>query len=147
MAVFESEIELKTPAETVFEFFLRPANVLKISPPELGLAFISAPDVMGVGSRLKFKVQAHGQVQSMEHEIVQIDSPLLILEKQVQGLFRKWEHRHEFVRTGSGVVVRDVIDFDKPGGIIGLLLTESKILDQLEDGFAHRHDMLRKLFG
>lgn len=146
MARFETEVELPAPAATLFEFFLRPSNVQKIAPPELGLAFVEAPELVTVGTRLKFKVQSWGQVQSMEHEIITLDAPTLIHERQVRGLFKRWEHWHEFRQTGNGTIVRDVIEFDRPGGVIGLLVTESKILDQLEEGFEHRHDKLRGLF-
>lgn len=146
MARFETEVELPAAAETLFEFFLRPSNVQKIAPPELGLAFVEAPELVTVGTRLKFKVQSWGQVQSMEHEIITLDAPTLIFERQVKGVFRKWEHRHEFITSGGKTRVRDVIEFDRPGGVIGLLVTEAKILDQLEEGFEHRHNKLRGLF-
>lgn len=147
MARFETEVELSAPAELLFDFFLRPVNVQKIAPPELGLAFVDAPELVSVGTRLKFKVQSWGQVLSMEHDIITLDAPTLILEKQVRGVFRTWEHRHEFITTGGKTRVRDVIEFEKPGGVIGLLLTEAKILDQLEEGFEHRHNKLQGLFG
>ena len=112
----------------------------------MGLSFTSAPEVVELGSRLEFKVQGYGQVQTMVHEITNLVHPEQITETQIRGLFAKWVHEHSFEMNERGqVVVIDRIDFKPPAGLLGLLITSNRILEELEDGFAHRHRQLQKL--
>jgi ligand-binding SRPBCC domain-containing protein len=146
MPVFETSVTIDCPRERAFDFLLRPSNVVLISPPELGLSFIDPPEIVALGSRIEFKIQGYGQVQTMVHEITALDHPERITETQVEGLFGRWVHEHAFESNDQGqVIVIDRIDFKPPGGILGLLITADKILEQLEDGFAHRHAQLQKL--
>jgi ligand-binding SRPBCC domain-containing protein len=148
MPLFETQVVIGCPLDQAFEFFLRPANALKISPPGLGLHFVKAPDLLDVGSQIEFKVQGWGQIQSMIHRITHIDRPNLYVEEQVKGPFKRWVHTHLFaIDQEDRTVITDRIDFDPPGGIIGMLISKDKILEHLEDGFDHRHMQLEKLFG
>jgi ligand-binding SRPBCC domain-containing protein len=146
MPVFETSVTLSCPRQRAFDFLARPANLALISPPELGLNLTSAPEIVELGSRIEFKVQGFGQVQTMAHEITALVPHELITETQIRGLFAKWVHDHVFeIDAPDSVHVIDRIDFQPPNGILGLLITANKILEQLEDGFAHRHEQLRKL--
>lgn len=148
MPVFEASVTIDCPREQAFEFLLRPANVALISPPDLGLAFVSAPEIVELGSRIEFKIQGYGQVQTMVHEITALVHPHQITEKQIKGLFASWVHEHAFETNDRGqVVVIDRIDFKPPAGLLGMLITANRILEQLEDGFAHRHEQLQKRLG
>jgi ligand-binding SRPBCC domain-containing protein len=146
MPTFETSLTLDCPRERAFEFLLRPANVALIAPPELGLTFIDAPEVVELGSQIEFQIQGYGQVQTIIHEITGLEHPERITETQVKGLFASWVHEHVFELNSEGQVhVIDRIDFKPPAGILGLLITAPKILEQLEDGFAHRHARMQKL--
>jgi ligand-binding SRPBCC domain-containing protein len=146
MPLFETSVTLECPPARAFDFLARPANLARISPPELGLSFTSAPEIVELGSRIEFQIQGFGQVQTMAHEITALVPDELITETQIRGLFAEWVHNHIFEARSPGQVhVIDRIDFQPPKGILGLLITAGKILEQLEDGFAHRHEQLRKL--
>jgi ligand-binding SRPBCC domain-containing protein len=146
MAVFETSITLDCPAEQVFDLLLLPATHLQLSPPEAGLHFVEAPAVLELGTRFEFRIQGWGGVQQIVNEVVDFDRPRLFTEKQVRGPLKSWTHFHLFEPTGPGqVTITDRIEFEPPGGLVGLLVTESKILEKLEDGFYYRHGQLRKL--
>lgn len=69
MALYESRTELRCSPQRAFEFLIRPANMQSVAPPELGMVFVNPPEVIALGSKLIFKVQAHGFVQQIEHEV------------------------------------------------------------------------------
>lgn len=146
MAVFETSLVLKAPVERVFDFSIRPANIVRISPPVLGLKFVDSPEAYSPGAKFEFKVQAWGTVQTSLFEIVEFERPNVFVEVQLKGPMKSWLHEHRFTVNADGqTVVSNRIEFTPPGGLVGLLVTESKILDNLEDGFFHRHQQLRKL--
>ena len=146
MAVFETSVTLSCPADRAFDFLIVPQNHLKLSPPEVGLVFVQAPAVFEQGSRFDFKVLSFGLVQHMQHEIIAFERPWQFTERQLKGPLKLWQHDHVFELQPDGqVTITDRIEFEPPGGLAGLLITENRIRDSLEDGFYHRHKELRKL--
>lgn len=146
MAVFETSLVLNAPLERVFDFAIRPENIARISPPVLGLRFVNPPEEYTLGSKFEFKVQAWGTVQTSHFEIVEFDRPNVFVEIQLKGPMKSWRHEHRFASNAEGqTVVSNRIEFAPPGGLVGMLVTESKILDSMDDGFYHRHQQLKKL--
>ena len=146
MAVFETSLLLNAPIEKVFDFAIRPANIIRISPPVLGLKFVNPPEAYSMGAKFEFKVQAWGTIQTSHFEIVEFDRPNLFVEIQLKGPMKSWRHEHRFsVHSDGQTLVANRIEFTPPGGLVGLMVTEAKILDNMEDGFYHRHQQLKKL--
>jgi ligand-binding SRPBCC domain-containing protein len=144
MAVFEHEHVLSCDVERIFDFLARPANIARLSLPENRLTFVSAPEVIAAGIELEFEVLAFGQRQSLVHEIVVLERPRRILERMVHGPLEDWEHEHVFEQSGAGTRLIDRITFAPPRGLLGLLLTEQRILGSLEKGFAHQRRLLEQ---
>ncbi|QDU37450.1 Polyketide cyclase / dehydrase and lipid transport [Maioricimonas rarisocia] len=145
MAVFEHRQAIPRPVETVFDFFTRTENLMELSSPDMGLMFTSAPDVITQGARLEFRVQGFGQVREIIHEVVEFERPRRFREEMVDGPMPRWVHEHVFEAVDGEAVVYDRIDFEPPGGILGIFLTENKILDSLEDGFLHRERVVERM--
>lgn len=146
MPVYETSVTLDCPQERAYEFLLRPQNIALISPPDLGLAFTKAPEVLDLGSEFEFKVQAYGHILTMVHKITELVPLRQITESQVKGFFGSWVHTHSFETNDKGqAVVSDHIDFKPPGGMLGLLVSANKILDQLDEGYHYRHKQMQKL--
>jgi ligand-binding SRPBCC domain-containing protein len=146
MAKFEVTVSLRTTVEAVFDFLARPANSVKISPPEASLQIIEAPDRFELGSRFEFLLGGFGPPQRILHEISHFEPPRRITETLVRGPLESWVHHHLIEDEGSGkVAVIDRVEFEPPGGFVGMLVTEEMILQSLETGFEHRHREIRKL--
>jgi ligand-binding SRPBCC domain-containing protein len=145
MPVFHHEQRLDCPADALFDFLVRPANVLKLTPPDNKLKFIDAPDVISPGIELEFEVRAYGQPQSIVHEIVDVDRPRRIFERMVHGPLEEFEHEHLFEADNGSVRLIDRVMFVPPKGLIGLLLTEARLLKSFEQSFDHRRRLLEQL--
>ena len=146
MAEFEASVTISAAAETVFDFLLRPANLERISPPDMAIRFLDAPERIEHGHLLEFDFDGFGMVQRIVHEIITLEPPLLFTERQVTGPLKRWVHEHRVEPVASGeVLVVDRIEFEPPGGLLGMMLTESRIVSTLREGFEHRHRELRRL--
>lgn len=146
MAVFETSVILDCDLDRVFEFMISLVNHEKLSPPGVGLKFVNPPGLVEMGTQFEFKMQAWGSVQTARHEIIQFERPTLYVERAIRSPMKSYLHEHRFETDSSGkTVMTDRIEFSPPGGILGMLVTEDKILDSLEDGFYHRHQQLKKL--
>ncbi|WP_298865742.1 SRPBCC family protein [uncultured Gimesia sp.] len=147
MASFETSVQLSTTADEIFEFLIDTENILKISPPDTGLAFTNKPDKLYQGAILEFQIQGFGQVQQGSHEIIEFNSPELYIEKQITGPLKSYRHEHHVVANGDNqVTVIDRLEFEPPGGLLGFLITESKLLELFDEGFFHRHNALKAIF-
>lgn len=147
MESFEARVELPCTIEAAFDLVTRPEGIKKISPPEMGLYFVNAPEKYELGTKVEFKVQAMGLVREIAHEVTAFDDPNSFIEEQISGPFRHWIHEHVVeAREGGGCVVIDRIQFLPPGGVAGMIMTASKILENLEDGFDYRHEQLERHF-
>lgn len=148
METFEARLTLPCAQEVAFDFLAHPENIKRISPPDMGLFFVEAPERLSLGARMQFKVQAFGVAREATHEITQFDEPGSFTEQQVKGPLGHWVHEHLFEPDGEGAVTMiDRIEFEPPGGVVGLLVNADRILENLEEGFDHRHDQLEKLLG
>ena len=49
MPQFQAQVALTCSPQEVFEFLIRPANALMISPPETALNYVDVPDVLELG--------------------------------------------------------------------------------------------------
>jgi len=145
MAVFEHETEFACSAEGLFDFLSRPGNIARLGDPQVGIRFVSAPETISAGSKLEFEIVSFGQKIRATHEIIQFERPRLVVEKQLSGPMKSWRHEHEYVPTAAGSVKRDRVDFQLPGGLLGFLLSDEKIINHLEDGFYFRQQQINKL--
>ncbi len=146
MAEFEASVAIIRPAQAVFEFLIRPANIERLSPPEANMEFIDAPEVFTQGIRFDFHLGGFGPVQRITHEITEMEAPFRYVETLVKGPLQAWVHQHIIEPTSdSEVLVIDRIEFEPPGGFVGFLINEDKILHSLRKGFAHRHRELKRL--
>ncbi len=145
MAIFEESILLPIPRPVLFDFLSKPANVAKVTSSAVGLKFKEAPEIVTTGSRISIQMVVMGQVQNAIHEIAEFAHPELIVEVQLEGPMKSWRHEHRFEEVGDQTRMIDVIDYTKPGGIVGLLLSEAKVNDMLEENFFQREQNLRRL--
>ncbi|QDU17592.1 hypothetical protein CA11_54350 [Gimesia maris] len=147
MASFEASVQLNATPQEMFDFLIDTENILKISPPDTGLSFTKKPDKLYKGAILEFQIQGFGKVQEGTHEIIVFEEPTLFTEKQISGPLKSYTHEHHIVPAGENqITLIDRLEFEPPGGLLGFLITETKLLDLFDEGFYQRHQTLKKLF-
>jgi ligand-binding SRPBCC domain-containing protein len=131
----------------VFAFFLRPANLLTLAPPELRLELVAGPEQLAQGDRVTWKGRRWGLAYTVVLEVTDLRPGTLLTEKQVQGPLRRWEHLRRFEAVPEGTRLTEQIDFEPPGGLLGLTVTAGAVEQELQAAFAYRADQLRERFG
>ncbi len=133
---------LECSATDLRAFLGRTANLPQISDPDLELEILSAPEIVTLGHRIEFRITAFGFKQRATHEYVTVDE-LQIIEDQVEGPLRAWKHTQqiEIVTSGQCRLI-DRIEYTPPGGMLGYLLTEAKVLSSIQDGMQIRYQAL-----
>lgn len=146
MPTFETSTVIQCRVETAFEFLARPANVVKVTRPEVQLTLVEFPEYLEKGSRLKFQLAGYGPVQHFEHEITQFEPNRRFVEEQVTGPLQSFVHEHVVEPSGTEqVAFIDRIDFEAPGGLLGFIVTDDRIRESLQANFEFRHQALKSL--
>ena len=168
---FESEQWLTQPVERVFAFFADPRNLPRIMPPAMDAKLLNLKLVSTeTGSRTKGPAES-SVVANIGSEMVlsfrllprlpfrgrwvaritECEINRYFADLQVQGPFKSWHHRHEFVpqlRDGTpGTLIRDVVDYEVGFGLLGPLADRLFVSRQLRRTFAWRQQVVRELLG
>ena len=59
--------------------------------------------------------------QRLTAKITQFDRPYHFRDTMVSGIFRRFDHDHQFVSDGEQMVMTDVFDYTSPLGLLGRL--------------------------
>jgi len=130
---------LECSAAELRAFLGRTANLPQLSDPDLELEILSAPEIVTLGRRIEFRITAFGFKQRATHEYVNVEE-LQIIENQVEGPLRAWKHAQQIeIITAGQCRLIDRVEFEPPGGMLGYLLTETKVLSSIQDGMQIRY--------
>lgn len=130
----------------VFAFLQRPANRIRLLPPDWGLQLVSGPECLTLGSRLVLRSRRKGISQTSELEVTAFEQDRLLRQEQRRGPFRRWQQTFTFDPTQEGgTKLEEQIDWEGPGGVLGLLLTAAAIEKELCELHAHRQPLLLRL--
>jgi ligand-binding SRPBCC domain-containing protein len=145
MPVFETETLLACPPEKVFDFLARPANLLLVSPPELKMRLVDGPERLALGARITVQGSKFGIAQKVTSEVTAFEEGVQFTDAQVQGPFGRFVHTHQVEPADGGTRMLDRIEYEAPGGLLGLVLTNNRIRQDLEALAAYRARRFKEL--
>jgi len=135
------------PPASVFAFFRRPANVIAVAPAWLGLRLVDGPEEPSAGQRFAVQVRSWGLSKRIETEVVTLEEPSLLVERQVDGPFRRWVLERRLVPTDGGTELTETITYDPPGGMLGLFLTPAAVEAELTRAYEGRAERVIRVIG
>ncbi len=143
MPRFIVSTELSVPVERAFDFCSRPANLLIVTPPALQLAIENAPEKLALGTQLTLVSRRWGLRYRSVIEVVVFDPNQRFVERQREGAFGNWQHAHRFEEGANGTSqLVDEIEYEPPGGMLGLMLTPAVVACELGEYFRYRNEKL-----
>jgi len=147
MQRFIKESRIAAPPREVFAFFERPDAFQRLLPPGQAVEIVEAPRSLEVGARAVIRMKIGPFPVEWVAEHVEYIPGRLFVDRQVSGPFASWLHRHEFLDDGEGgTILRDVVEYQPPLGIIGTLFGKPVIQSMLKELFEHRHEVVRREF-
>jgi ligand-binding SRPBCC domain-containing protein len=146
MPRFVAAVDVAAPLARVFDFFRNPANLVGVAPPALQLQLEDAPQEIRFGSRITLASRRWGLRYRSVTEVIAFEPPVAFVDEQKEGAFRQWVHTHRFEDlAGDGTRVVDQIDYEPPGGLLGLVLTPATVESELAAFFRYRNAKLAEL--
>lgn len=93
---YRHTFRVRAPQARVAEFHTRADSLTAITPPLIPMRVHRAPEHMGDGDEMEFTMWM-GPLPVRWRAVVEDVSPEGFLDRQVQGPFQAWAHRHSFV--------------------------------------------------
>lgn len=138
---------IKTDIETAWDFMRSPANLNKITPPDMTFTILSdLPDVMFEGQiiRYRIKIPLIGE-QDWVSELKHIKDRHSFVDDQRIGPYKLWYHYHQIKECTGGVEFIDRITYSIPYGLFGNIAHSIYVKNQLNKIFDYREKTTPKL--
>lgn len=147
--LLQNEQQLNCDMETAWSFFSSPHNLAKITPDDMN--FIIVNDVSDVpiyeGMIIDYKVTPLlGITMKWRTKITRVRHHVSFTDLQTKGPYKLWNHFHEFIPNEHGVLMKDIVRYELPFGIIGKLAHTLMIRKKLVHIFNYRYQVLEKMF-
>lgn len=136
---FTKRTDLPVPAETLWDWHLRPGAFERLTPPWTRVKMLDVDRPLTEGSRAAFKVKTGPIWRRWTAEHRNLEPGRAFTDVQVSGPFRSWSHRHRFEPRGADAsTLEDAVEYRLPfGGWLGAGMIESQIARM----FDYRHDV------
>jgi ligand-binding SRPBCC domain-containing protein len=147
---FETTQEIPLSISEAWDFLSSPANLKKITPPEMGFEITSdyKGEKMYAGQIISYIVKPlAGIPMRWVTEITHVAEPRYFVDEQRFGPYAMWHHKHFIEKSENGVIMRDVVHYAIPMGIIGQLLNTLVIRKKIKAIFDYRFKKLEAMFG
>ena len=146
--VLETEQTVGASLDTVFEFFSRPENLARLTPPRLRFAILTpSPVPMRQGAVIDYRLSLGPWPVRWRSLISTYEPPHTFVDEQILGPYDFWHHTHRFVETAAGTLISDRVVYRLPYGLLGELAHRLAVRRQLEGIFAHRRRVVERQFG
>ncbi len=132
----------------VWDFFASPANLSKITPPEMGFLITSpVPPVMYPGMFITYKISpVLGIKLNWVTEITQVSHHKFFIDEQRRGPYNLWHHEHHFREVAGGVQMHDILYYQLPFGLIGSITDQLFVKNKVNKIFEFREKRIDDLF-
>ncbi len=136
--------------DEAWDFFSSPANLQKMTPPEMGFEITSGfkGEKMYSGQLITYIVKPLlGIPLSWVTEITHVNEPSYFVDEQRFGPYSFWHHKHFFKEVPGGVEMHDLVHYALPLGPLGRLANSLFVKKQLRDIFDFRFKKMQEFFG
>ncbi|RQP10316.1 MAG: hypothetical protein EAS48_07530 [Chryseobacterium sp.] len=152
MAFYQLSRSQKIPASVteVWEFISAPANLSRITPPDMGFLTTSdnSSEKMYPGMIITYKVSPlFGIKLNWMTEITHVVENEYFVDEQRISPYALWHHQHRLKEIEGGVLMTDLVTYRPPFGIIGALANLLVIRKKLQQIFDYRTEAVEGIFG
>jgi ligand-binding SRPBCC domain-containing protein len=135
---------LPVSIDQAWEFFSSPANLSKITPPEMNFVIRTPlPEKAYPGQIIVYTVSPlAGIPMTWVTEITQVKEPFYFVDEQRSGPYSIWHHEHHFEAVAGGVMMTDKLFYKVPFSFFGKIADRLMIRKKVEGIFLFREQVL-----
>jgi len=146
--ILNRELIIDLPRTSVFDFFADAGNLERITPPELGFNITSPQPIdLCEGALIDYKLNIRGLPVKWRTEISLWDPPHKFVDRQLNGPYKQWIHRHTFTELGENkTLIEDEVRYRLPVELLGDLV-HFLIRKELDYIFDFRQKAVAEILG
>jgi ligand-binding SRPBCC domain-containing protein len=143
----QRELSVRHPLPKVFEFFSRPENLERITPPWMGFRILTPPPIrMKRGTTILYGLRVRGIPIRWLTEIERWNPPYEFADIQAKGPYKLWHHTHRFSEVEGRTSIVDIVHYALPFGPLGRLAHRLQVARDLDQIFDFRARQVLSLF-
>jgi ligand-binding SRPBCC domain-containing protein len=136
------------PLSEVFAFFADAANLEVLTPGFLRFRILTlVPIRVAAGTMIDYQIRIAGIPQRWRTLIAGFETPRRFVDVQLRGPYALWRHTHEFSESGGGTIIRDIVEYEMPFGLLGVMVRGLFVRRLLEVIFDYRRAKIEEIFG
>jgi ligand-binding SRPBCC domain-containing protein len=133
--------------QEAFGFFSKAHNLEEITPSWLRFEVLCAPDRLGYGSLLAYRLELFRVPIHWLTRIATWHPPRSFADEQISGPYPLWEHTHRFSAMDGGTEIYDHVRYRVPGGMLAPLVQRPFVGRWLDEIFDYRAARLEEILG
>jgi len=138
---------LNRPRREVFDFFERPENLSRLTPPDMKFQVLTPePITMAAGTIIDYSVTVFGIKRHWRTLICSYHPPEEFVDVQLKGPYLMWHHTHKFVEVANGTEIVDEVSYVMPFGYLGRVVQKWLVRPRLKNIFDFRAKVIADYF-
>ena len=140
---------IRASLKEVWDFISTPRNLKEITPDYMGFNILTKnlSEKMYPGMIISYDVRPILNLKTLwVTEITQVKENSFFIDEQRIGPYKLWHHQHILEQQNEGVLMKDIVSYQPPFGVVGAIANSLFIRKQLEEIFAYRFERLDMLF-
>jgi len=151
MAAFQFKREqiINSDIDTVWDFVSSPKNLKEITPSYMLFQITSdnLEQKMYPGMIITYKVAPILNIKiDWMTEITHVRDKKFFIDEQRMGPYKMWHHQHIFIDNDDHVLMKDIVTYIPPFGLLGDIANKLFIKRQLNEIFNYRFVEMNKIF-
>jgi len=145
-----SEMKINASIEDIWDFISSPANLKEITPDYMGFDILSKdlPVKMYPGMIISYAVKPLlGIKTTWVTEITQVEDKKYFVDEQRVGPYSMWHHQHIIDFIENGVLMKDIVSYKPPFGVLGSIANFLIVRQKLNEIFEYRTKAIIKRYG
>lgn len=146
---FHQEQILNTSIEELWDFISSPQNLKKITPDYMGfdIRLKDLADKIYEGMIISYAVKPIFGIRiNWVTEITHVRDKEYFVDEQRVGPYSFWHHQHIITEKGKNVLMKDIVSYKPPFGLLGSISNKLVIQKKLSEIFGYRTSILEKIF-
>lgn len=147
MSQIKCNIIVPASRSSVFEYMMEPKHWIGMLSKDIEVDIQVAPKEMQVGNVYKMTMTRYGLTQPVEIAIQDFQKSSVVTYKQNLGLFSRWIHTQKFEDVENGqTLVTDIVEYQLPFGVLGHLLDDLLVRQDMKSVLTHRLEKVVRHF-
>ena len=144
----EARQHLHLSMDEAWQFFSRPDNLARITPPHMDFKITSKVNSKAYpGQIITYRVGVLPRIKTnWVTEITHVEEGRMFVDEQRFGPYAMWHHEHHFIRRPDGLLMIDKVSYKPPMGFLGRLVHPFLIAPQLRNIFSYRSKAIESIF-